>query len=480
MTGKSGTIRKTALVLLLLLTVLWCLPVAGENTDEEEEFSVGLSCIEIYEEKPADAEELGVNAEAELPVYLAPFEDACRNGEDTVSVSESFQILASAGEWRMIEYAGGNHRIGWIHVPEAEREEYDDFPNDAALLRLTRDADLTDEPWGTRRTVTRLRQGDTVTGLASMEMDCLYVQTEVNGQTVWLFIEPDAVEAVPLFYMDKDILYIHEGVTRIGDAYIGWMAVDDEDHGREILVPLCADDLAVDGIDMSELAWDEDNERYFVVRQVIFPESVTSLGGESFVYGVLDELCLPQNLKYLSSYAFYGVVIRKLIIPAGCEAEITNYGFDRCDIGYIEVEEGNPLYSSRDGVLFNADGTVLLWYPDGKKDLHYDVPAGVVEIADQAFDSDEMDIPLQTITLPMGLRQIGWHAFSGCGRLNSLTVPLTVTELDENAFDYCVSLERLSLPPGLTYEKNVFAKYSDFTWFNGDNGTTKTIPGRLD
>ena len=143
------------------------------------------------------------------------------------------------------------------------------------------------------------------------------------------------------------------------------------------------------------------------------------------------------------------------------------------------MEEGNPVYSSRDGVLFSADGTVLLWYPDGKKDLHYDVPAGVREIADWAFVSDDMANPLQSVSLPMGLKKIGEYAFSGCGRLHSLTIPLTVTELSESAFDYCVSLERLSLPPGLEVQMNGrWAEYGDFTWFNGDNGTTKRRSGR--
>ena len=54
---------------------------------------------------------------------------------------------------------------------------------------------------------------------------------------------------------------------------------------------------------------------------------------------------------------------------------------------------------------------------------------------------------------------------------------ITVTELSESAFDCCVSLERLSLPPGLTVHRNEdWAAYGDFTWYNGDNGTTSLTP----
>ena len=151
--------------------------------------------------------------------------------------------------------------------------------------------------------------------------------------------------------------------------------------------------------------------------------------------------------------------------------------YDYCSIGEFFVEEGNPLYSSRDGVLFSADGKVLLRYPNGKKDLHYDVPAGVTEIAENAFGSESWNIPLQTVSLPAGLKKIGRCAFSGCGRLHSLAVPLTVTEIGEYAFRGCTSLERLSLPPGLSVRMDTaWTEYGDFTWFNGDNGTTRKEP----
>ena len=87
-----------------------------------------------------------------------------------------------------------------------------------------------------------------------------------------------------------------------------------------------------------------------------------------------------------------------------------------------------------------------------------------------------MDLDLQSISLPIGLEKIGACAFSGCGWLRSLTVPLTVKELDKTAFHNCVSLERLSLPPNLTAEIGNWAEPADFTWFNGDNGSTLAAP----
>lgn len=55
----------------------------------------------------------------------------------------------------------------------------------------------------------------------------------------------------------------------------------------------------------------------------------------------------------------------------------------------IIVEEGHESYSSEDGVLFNKDKTVLLAYPDGKKDASYAVPDSVIQIEDGAFFRNE-------------------------------------------------------------------------------------------
>lgn len=461
------------LLLLTALSVFFLTPAAAEETGETVETPVGLGIIWANHLKPMSANGLGVGPDERLPVFLAPFEDAARTG-GTVCAADSVVVLAAAGEWRMVRYAGGT---GWILTPGAAEQE-DDFPRDAKPLRVLRDAELTDDPWDSRRTVAVLSAGASVTGLCCFDIkhdwsaEPLYVQTELNGKTAWLFIARDDVGEISMTSREGDTLTIREGVTRIGDSFLGWLEGEEEDSGTDLRVPLRKDEMAINGFDLGYV-----DDTWEGVRRIVFPDSVTALGLEAVVCGHLSELRFPERLEYLSFEAFYLVTIDRLVIPAECTLPVWK-GFYLCTIGSIKVEEGNPMYSSKDGVLFSADGTVLLWYPDGKKDLHYDVPAGVREIADWAFSSDDMSIPLQTISLPMGLKKIGQYAFCGCGRLHSLTVPLTVTELSENAFVDCVSLERLSLPPGLEVLKNSrWAEYADLTWFNGDNGTTKVRPG---
>lgn len=69
----------------------------------------------------------------------------------------------------------------------------------------------------------------------------------------------------------------------------------------------------------------------------------------------------------------------------------------------ISVGDGNPYFSSENGVLFNKDKTQLVRYPAGKKDTLYIIPDSVTEILD--------------------------FAFSGCSNLTGIVIPQSVTSI---------------------------------------------------
>ena len=51
----------------------------------------------------------------------------------------------------------------------------------------------------------------------------------------------------------------------------------------------------------------------------------------------------------------------------------------------IDVENANANYSSIDGVLFDKEKTILIWYPAKKTNSSYVVPNSVTTIGDYAF-----------------------------------------------------------------------------------------------
>ena len=453
MKGKRSGAWRFALLLVLMLLLLW----AGTGHAALEDTNMWLRGTD------ATWQTLGVKKGTKLPVYSAPFEEAWRGakGKAAVSVSESFSLIGSMqeGSWLMVSYRVDKKsgRIGWIRNPG---QEYlaDELFIVREKSRVTRSCDLTDDPLGGQRVIRTLSSGEQVIAMCLVtDTDWVYVETEAEGQVCWGFMNVNALEQLPVFHVEQNTLIVEEGVTRIG-----WQFSDNRKS-----IPLNPGDIWCDPLWLNE----EGEE----IRGLHFPGTLRQLCGESICQGHLIELTFSGRLTDVDDDILYGTEVDTVTLQADYASGVP--GGSYAVIREWKVAQGNKKYISRDGVLFSADGKTLLNYPNGRQDRHYDVPPGTEVIAYGAFSDSLMNLPLQTISLPIGLKRIEAFAFSGCGRLLSLTVPLTVTQLEEDAFAHCVSLERLSLPPGLSAAfSSDWARQGDFTLYNGDNGSTYTHP----
>ncbi len=360
----------------------------------------------------------------------------------------------------MITYSvdKGSGRIGWIRTPDTVSEEFNCRLAFRLPYRVTRDTVLTDDPAQSRREIGKLREGDLVIAMQKLSAggtDWIYAETEIDGKPVWAFIDSGDLRSVPAWTLENGTLSFLDGVSRIG--------LSDEDP-----TSVAKGEIWSTAIDFYEEYGD-------AVREIVLPSTLRRIDPEAFYNAQGVTLRLPGSLEEVSDSAIYSGHYKRIVLEKDYTADVVRGDYWLLDAW--EVEPGNPRYSSRDGVLFSADGKTLFSYPNGRKDTHYDVPAGTEEIADMAFYDNDNTYALQTVSLPIGLKRIGSLAFCGCGRLNSLTVPLTVTDLAEDAFAYCVSLERLSLPPGLqTAFSDSAALKEDFSRFAGDNGVTLLSP----
>ncbi len=109
-----------------------------------------------------------------------------------------------------------------------------------------------------------------------------------------------------------------------------------------------------------------------------------------------------------------------------------NYPFQYChNFTSISVENGNLNYSSENGVLFNADKTLLINCPIGKKG-NYVIPNGVTEIKEGAFFMSK----LSSINVPESMTTIGYASFEG----SNITafVFLNPTPIKELYFSGCI------------------------------------------
>ena len=122
------------------------------------------------------------------------------------------------------------------------------------------------------------------------------------------------------------------------------------------------------------------------------------------------------------------------------------YSTRNSNLQAIYVDEGNELYCSIDGVLFDKNVTRLFAYPAGKYGA-YTIPKGVTSIEWYAFEGCS---GLTSISLPEGVTYIGNRTFYNCNNLISIVMPEDVVFIGDDAFSGCSSLTSIEIPEGVT------------------------------
>lgn len=184
------------------------------------------------------------------------------------------------------------------------------------------------------------------------------------------------------------------------------------------------------------------------VTSVVIPDGITSIGSYAFNRCLgLTEVSLGRDISAIGDWAF-----------RSC-SNLVSYA----------VAEGNPHYSSIDGVLFNSERTILVQYPLGKSG-HYEVPEGVTLIGQWAFRycyaltditlSDSVltvgqaafygCTALTNITFGSRVSMLSSHAFFGCTALTDVSIGTNVTTIGNSAFDNCSNLVNVSIPDSVT------------------------------
>lgn len=173
--------------------------------------------------------------------------------------------------------------------------------------------------------------------------------------------------------------------------------------------------------------------------------SVTSIGNHAFDGCIeLTSITIPDSVTSIGDCAFYGCIgLTSITIPDS----VTSIGYEAffgCSLlTSINVDENNPKYCSKNGIVFSKDKTMLVCYPAGKKNSSYFIPDSVTSIGSYAFDGCGA---LKTVTFNENsqLNTIRRYAFYGCSTLTSITIPDGVTSLGDFAFHSCTSLETVT------------------------------------
>jgi hypothetical protein len=222
---------------------------------------------------------------------------------------------------------------------------------------------------------------------------------------------------------DDDVEYaiLPDGPTVIGGKPIdGILTVKDEIGGSKVML---IDHYSFAGT-MTE---DGTVDRRSDILAVHLPAGIESIGQRAFYYNDLEDIDLPDSLRYVQDEAFRAchdlknIKIKSNLEYVGFEA------FRDCH-SITELSIPNTVEHIGDGAFYICEGLVRL-YVDA-------------DIAPRMFG---WCVSLEEVELGEDVATIGSMGFYRCESLKSIDIPAGVTEIGSEAFRDCISLERIGL-----------------------------------
>lgn len=192
-----------------------------------------------------------------------------------------------------------------------------------------------------------------------------------------------------------------------------------------------------------------------ITGTIEIPDTVTKIGEETFCdCKKIEQVILGANVEEISEAAFYRCSnLKSIELPNGlktigrdafssCQSlkELTIpasvISLDRSAIEYcqnmeaIHVEDGNTLYSSIDGILYNKEQDKVVLCPMGWRKTTYKTPASVTTIGQKAFAYSN----LINVELTEGVTTVEDDAFRSCNEIEKLTLPASLSKVGYRAF----------------------------------------------
>ena len=188
--------------------------------------------------------------------------------------------------------------------------------------------------------------------------------------------------------------------------------------GEPMMLEKKVEDVTIDGISFSLLKalhkamlvdWTTTEEDLHIPSKVTYENedyTVTCISKDAFWNAnQATQITIPKTVRSMNLFS---------------DSAIYANPFRECkSLKWIEVEDGCPLFSSIDGVLFAENKTMLLGYPIASTRTTYTVPKGVTKILSGAFHHNKY---LRKLMIREEVTDLGWHLFSDTQSLEELYI----------------------------------------------------------
>lgn len=162
--------------------------------------------------------------------------------------------------------------------------------------------------------------------------------------------------------------------------------------------------------------------------KLFLPDSLEKIGTDTFdpekgsycvCVNFIRHIHIPSGVRYIEGGAFWGLGDDE--VPGSGLFDEDGKVLTKKYIKKLKVtvDENNPYYTVKDGVLFTKDLKTLVYYPSEKKDQVYRIPKSVTHIKALAFARNFF---LKEVILPKGLEEIGAGAFFHNRRLAKINL----------------------------------------------------------
>ncbi len=189
------------------------------------------------------------------------------------------------------------------------------------------------------------------------------------------------------------------------------------------------------------------------------------------------KVTLHDNAQAINSSAFDDcTLVTEITIPANMKEFDAGVLSDCTMLEKVSVK-GEGLYKEIDGILYNGDGTELIYCPvtlfDGAEKDSITFPETLKKISDNAFYNVAglKEVSFANVTQDF---EIGAYAFYGCTGLTQVNLPQSLTKMGEGVFENCSNLQTLTFADGCK-----LTELPNFAFVNCSSLTQIRIPAQV-